>query len=138
MSGEEFLAILTQMAHGNASISQQRAVTLEFDGRFNITMELPESSEKAYFHAPILFVPKENRASIFARALQAQMFFLATEGNAFGYDMKRDSLLLFRVLELPNLSSESLLETIESFVNQVEQWTHYFSSFNANADQDWI
>lgn len=132
MGSEEFLAILEKLTGIAPHISKQRGATLEFDGRFDVTIELPEFEERAYFHAPILSLTKNDRDSIFAHALQTQMFFLATEGNAFGYDMKGNCLILFRVLDLPNLSSESLIESIDSFVNQVERWAHYFSNLSAD------
>jgi hypothetical protein len=130
MKSEELLAILAEMANENSSAMNQRGVTLEFDGRFDVSIEIPESGENAYLHAPLPAIAAENRDAVFALALQMQMFFLATEGNAFSYDMKRERLILFRILSLPNLTPAFLLESIESFVNQVERWTNYFSSLD--------
>lgn len=130
MSSDEFIELLAGLANAGSCIRKQRGITIEFDARFDLTIEISESGHQAYFHAPVLMVPSENRDALFALALQLHMFGLATDGNSFGYDMKRGRLILFRVLDLPNLAVHAVPEFIESFVNQLERWTHHFSQID--------
>jgi len=137
MTIEEFIEALTKILNLDAGvIEEQFGVTVEFDRRFDVTIEIAKSTHQAYLHAPVLIVPTENRDGLLALVLQLHMFGLATGGNTFGYDPQRSRLLLFRVLDLPNLAAASVGDLIESFVNQLERWAQHLSQFNPNATSD--
>jgi hypothetical protein len=132
MTSDEFFQVLVETLHVDPGIREQLGATVEFDKRFDLTIEIAESGQQAYLHAPVTSVPIEKRDDLFALALQLHMFGLATEGNTFGYDMQRSRLILFRVLDLPILPASTVPELIESFVNQLESWTHYFFQLDLN------
>ncbi|WP_213990237.1 type III secretion system chaperone [Sodalis sp. dw_96] len=94
--------------------------TIRFDQHINITLE--RHDKWVYLFSPVMSILNSLPEDFFSSLLQIHLFGLATHHCWFGYDAGGQRVLLFYPLDLESSTSETAMDRIETFVDQVQYW----------------
>lgn len=99
------------------------ACALKFDGRFRVDIQYRPESETIIFYSD-LGAPAAGEA-FYLRILRANLFWRETYGTTLSLsDDNPAHVVIAKIVDWRSLDSVSLRETIEAFVDAVEEWAN--------------
>ena len=102
--------------------NEQGCARLVFDSKTSVNLESDADTGQLRIYAVLWPLPPEGREALYLSLLEGNLFGLQTQGATLAIDSANYQVVLCRTLVADELSANSFLAIIESFVNCAEQW----------------
>lgn len=111
----------------------EHGLGLKLDNGLIVNVEEFPENEMVHLHCDLGTVPLEIRPLVLMSLMAAHTCGLATQGCFFGFEPRRESLILFRSLTLRGLPPALFIELARHFVQQVDHWSRALPELYAEA-----
>lgn len=118
--------------------AQAGGCAIVFSETMEVTFEHDAQTQMVQVFAPVIATtawPTALRARMLASVLQLHLFGMGTDGNYFGFDGELERIVFFRSIALAELTPAQAVQSVESFVNQLERWQAHLVRASVAQDQ---
>jgi hypothetical protein len=110
-----WLKDLNEQKGENFSLDEENKCKIFYKDGIVCTLEVLESSDSFYLYSPLQVVPDDSKA-IMRRALEANLFQVATAGSVIAIDNNSNCFVLSFMAKISNSSSETFINQLCVFL----------------------
>ncbi|MCG8568116.1 MAG: type III secretion system chaperone [Desulfobacterales bacterium] len=100
----------------------------------DIVINMEERDNALFLYTHLGPIPSNDRKALYAKLLEANALFKATQGATLGIDEASNMILLSHQTPISNLDYPAFEKTVENFINVAEAWIERIKDHGVRAD----